>query len=339
MTTSDFWQSVDARLAQGEPVFIAIVAAATRGSPGTPGARLLLGQDGNMLGTIGGGIMERKLLEEARTRLAAGPAPPQLVRQVHRKNAPDASGLICAGQQHNLSAVLDPQRDREPVRQFCRALDDQNAPCHTLTITAAGLECSEAGPDPAGALRLEQSGDDWRYCEESVHRRRLLIIGGGHCGKALARLAGEVGYHVDVFDTRAAVFDGSDWPAAVMRHVPASYAEVADAIRYPAFTRAVVMTTAVDSDIESLAALAPLELPWLGVMGSRAKIDHIHKTLAAQGMPDAQRKRIHGPIGLEMKSDTPPEIAVSIMAQLLAAEPRATEGESARRRQTGHNAR
>lgn len=339
MTTSDFWQSVDARLAQGEPVFIAIVAAATRGSPGTPGARLLLGRDGMIEGTIGGGIMERTLLDEARARLDAGPAPPQLVRQVHRRNTPDASGLICAGEQHNLTAVLDPRSDLAPIQQFCRALADQDAHCSTLAIDKTSLHCSKAGPDPAGTLRLEQPGDDWHYFEESLNRRRLAIIGGGHCGLALARLAADIGYHIDVFDTRAGVFDDAAWPVGVARHVPDTYAEVAHAIHHPDFTRVVVMTTAVDGDIEALAALAPLQWPWLGVMGSRAKIDHIHKTLAAQGMPDAQRERIHGPIGLEMKSDTPPEIAVSIMAQLLAAEPRATEGESARRRQTGHNAR
>mgnify|MGYP003774839873 CR=1 FL=1 len=70
-------------------------------------------------------------------------------------------------------------------------------------------------------------------------------------------------------------------------------------------------------DIAALAALAGTPLHWIGVMGSVAKIHEIRAQLGARGIAQARIDAIHGPIGLPMKSDTPPEIAVSIMAQLL----------------------
>ncbi len=329
MDQARFWHRVAEHLGAGTPVFIAIVAAATRGSPGTPGARLLLAPGEAPEGTIGGGGMEARLIEDARQRLATGPSAPRLDRQVHRKTgSSDDSGLICAGEQRNLSTVLDPATALEPIRRFCAALDEQIGACATLTIDATGLTCHVAGPHADGALRLTVDGERWRYVEESLNRRRLAIVGAGHCGAALASLARGIGYQVDVFDDREGIFATREWPADVACHKLASYTDLA--IAHPGFTRVVVMTTAVTSDIKALAALVPQQPAWLGVMGSRAKISHIQKALAEQGMPDAERRCIHGPIGLKMKSETPPEIAVSIMAEILSEEHRATEGASSR---------
>lgn len=323
MNAAEFWPAVAARLARGEPVFIAIVATATRGSPGTPGARLLLDQDGTTIGTIGGGIMERKLLDEARSRLAAGPASPQLERLVHRKTgSAEDSGLICAGEQHNLTAVLDPATDLAVIQRFCRALSEQNDACTTLYIDANGLHLADEGPEATGGLRLSWSDTDWQYAEESLNRRRMMIVGAGHCGAALAQLAYGIGYHVEVFDTRPDVFDAHEWPPAVASRALASYTDLSQRLHYPELTRVVVMTTAVTGDIEALTALAPMTPLWLGVMGSRAKIRHIRQALATQELADTLIDSIHGPIGLNMKSDTPAEIAVSIMAEQLAQESR-----------------
>lgn len=324
MNAHEFWPTVAARLARNEPVFIALVAAATSGSPGTTGARLLLAADGSVQGTIGGGIMEVNLLKQARKRLEAGPDEPQVQRLVHRKTGTaEASGLICDGEQHNLTAVLEPARDAAAVEQFCQSLRTPGE-CATLFIDAAGLHCAAAGPHAAGGMRLTQpDAADWQYAEESLNRRRIAVIGGGHCGKALAQLATGIGYRADVFDTRPAVMEHYDWPADAGSHVLASLRELPDYLPYPALTRAVVMTTAVPYDIEALAAIADLDLRWLGVMGSRTKIDYIHESLRKRNVDAAAIAAIHGPIGLQMKSDTPAEIAVSIMGQLLAEEKQA----------------
>lgn len=328
MSTATFWQSVDARLAAGKRVYVAMVVANTRGSPGTLGARLLVDSDGEVEGTIGGGIMEARLVEQAQARMQGDEDPPaQLQRLVHRKelgqrkqatHAP--SGLICAGEQTNLSLALTPQRDGAAIRTFCQALADQAARAATMTVNAQGLQVHAADATAAlSGMQLHDNGDtDWSYRESSVNPKRLAVVGGGHCGLALARLALEIGYWVDVYDTRADVLSGEHWPQEVHRHALGAYAELGAQLAHPRHTTVVVMTATVVHDIAALASIATADLQWLGVMGSVAKIHEIRSQLADKGIEQARIDAIHGPIGMAMKSDTPAEIAVSIMAQLLA---------------------
>ncbi len=319
MNSAAFWRAALERLDAGMPLFVALVVANTRGSPGTLGARLLVDADGNTFGTIGGGIMEANLVRAARDALRAGrDAPPALEQLEHRDKPGTAhpSGLICAGEQTNLNLCLWPDRDAATIRAFCAALDADNGEALTLQIDANGLRVTRAHD-----IGMQLSRDDERWCwrESSVNPERLVIVGGGHCGKALARLAADVGYHVEVFDTRAeALGNAADWPTEARRHLLADYAELPARLHWPELTTVAVMTAAMTQDVEALTALADANVHWLGVMGSAAKIHEIRVRLAARGIAQHHIDAIHGPIGLPMKSDTPPEIAVSIMAQLLA---------------------
>jgi len=322
MTRLGFWRVVADRLAADEPVFVALVVANTRGSPGTLGARLLCDRHGAVEGTIGGGIMEANLLAAATDALEQKSYRPRIQRLVHRKNGESqASGLICAGEQTNLTAVLRGPAQAAAIARFVDALAHQDERSATLSIDPDGLDVTDTGPDPAlPPLRLQHDGGDWCYAEENVSRRRLAIVGGGHCGQALARLGLTVGYRIDVFDTRAGLLDANDWPDEVRRHALADYAELAVRLERPELTRVVVMTTAVTQDIEALAAIASKDCRWLGVMGSRSKIRVIRTALRERDIDKTAIDAVHGPIGFDMKSDTPPEIAVSIMGQLLAHE-------------------
>ena len=318
MNNAAFWREVLARLDAGTPLFVALVVANTRGSPGTLGARILVDAEGNTQGTIGGGIMEANLVHAAREGLRAGcDASPALDRLEHRNKPGTAhpSGLICAGEQTNLNCWLQPERDTATIREFCAALAVEDDAVANLLIDADGLRVTH---DQDTGMQLSHEGARWCWCESSANDDRLAIVGGGHCGKALARLAADLGYRVEVFDTRADALENDDaWPAEVRRILLADYAELPAQLRRQALTTVAVMTAAMTQDIAALSALADVDVHWLGVMGSVAKIHEIRAQLGARGIAQARIDAIHGPIGLPMKSDTPPEIAVSIMAQLL----------------------
>lgn len=321
MSAESFWQSVALRLDAGSPVFVSLVAANTRASPGTLGAHLLLDARGEVEGTIGGGIMERKLIAVARDSLRGQPdAAPAVQRFIHRKDSVDASGLICAGEQTNVNLMLLPSRDGESIKRFCAALGNQSEQSVNLVIDADGVRVVAAKEDDtaAGTTGLVAAGGAWQYRENSVNPRRLAIVGAGHCGRALAWLAAQVGFWVDVFDTRSEVLYVPGWPDTVRLHALDDYAELGVNLRRKSMTTVVVMTTAMHDDIAALAAVATDDLRWLGVMGSKAKIHAIRAALRERGIAAQRIDAICGPIGLPMKSDTPAEIAVSIMGQLLS---------------------
>lgn len=342
MNIETFWQTAAQRLQSGTPLFASLVVANTHGSPGTLGARLLVDAHGDIAGTIGGGIMEARLIEEAHRRLReATDTKPELRLLVHRKDGTEhPSGLICAGEQTVVNVTLEPKRHGATVRRFSGAVIAQGGPAVTLTIDADGLrltdEADSADIEPGMSLIETQS--HWSYRESSINPKRMAIVGGGHCGKALASLAVQIGYHVDVFDDRAGVLASGQWPRQARLHELTDYGDLNAQLHYPALTTVVVMTASVLHDIAALTSVAATPLHWLGVMGSAAKIHEIRTQLAARGIAQDRIDAIHGPIGLPMKSDKPAEIAVSVMAQLLVEqtpEPRSGASSRARRRRAG----
>ncbi|NOZ78989.1 MAG: XdhC family protein [Acidobacteria bacterium] len=228
----------------------------TKGSaPRHVGAKMVVFPDGTVAGSLGGGALEKAVIEDALARLEA--------------RAP---------------ALLT----------------------YDLTEGGIGMKCG-------GKVRV--------YVEPVVPARRLVIFGAGHVGKALAAIAVRTGFAVEVVDDRADALD------------PASYAEgirllKTDAAFEEGYTPpgpadfAVVLTRDFDTDADITGRLAGA-CAYLGVMGSAAKWRHIRKNLAERGTPEDLVAKVHCPVGLDIGADTPEEIAVSILAELLSVRAKA----------------
>ena len=314
---SEFWKQVGGHLERGERVFVACVAEHTRGSPGTAGAKLLVAEGGDLYGTVGGGMMEHRLVEQARELLRSGGAQPEKRTLVHSDTAEgERSGMVCEGSQSNVFCILDGDRDRDTVRAVEAAVrEDRPA---WMTIDANGLRLLDRKPDfsrPPFALSGE--GEGWRYEEDLLNRRRLAVIGGGHCAVALAEAMARLGYRTQIFDTRTEVVT-HDRAAAVgtVSHV-ADYAAAGPLIGYPELTAVVVMTADYLTDVRALLGVADLPFPFVGLMGGRRKISRIFAQLREEGIAQRTLDRVHAPVGLDIGSDTPEEIAVSVAAQIL----------------------
>jgi xanthine dehydrogenase accessory factor len=155
------------------------------------------------------------------------------------------------------------------------------------------------------------------YIEPIEPSPELYIVGAGHVGFHLARLAGEVGFRVHVADDREKFANAERFPTAVeivVEDIPSWIA----AARIPPHAYVVIVTRGHTNDLEALRALAPRDLRYLGLIGSRAKVARIYDALVEDRMPAGLLERVHAPIGLDIGAVTPQEIAVSILAELIA---------------------
>jgi xanthine dehydrogenase accessory factor len=145
----------------------------------------------------------------------------------------------------------------------------------------------------------------------------VYIFGAGHVGQSLARMAHEAGFHVHVIDDRekfaSAERLGSD--------VDVQVSDIPDwlaAHPLPSTAYAVIVTRGHRHDLDALRALAGQPLRYVGLIGSRAKVKRIYDALRDEGLTPEQLRPIYAPIGLDIGAVTPQEIAVSILAELIA---------------------
>lgn len=145
----------------------------------------------------------------------------------------------------------------------------------------------------------------------------VYIFGAGHVGYCLARMAHDTGFRVHIVDDREKFADAS-------RFEPGTEVIVDDIPTWlqthtlPSGAYAVVVTRGHKHDIDALRALAPSNLRYVGLIGSRAKVKRIYDALRAEGVSPDVLQRVHAPIGLDIGAITPQEIAVSILAELIA---------------------
>lgn len=155
------------------------------------------------------------------------------------------------------------------------------------------------------------------YIEPIEPSPELYVVGAGHVGFHLANMANEVGFQVHVIDDREKFANRERFPNAaevVTEDIPAWI----ERTPLPSHAYVVVVTRGHTNDLDALRALAPRELRYLGLIGSKAKVARIQDQLLSEGMSPALLTQVHAPIGLDIGAVTPQEIAVSILSELIA---------------------
>lgn len=314
-----FWEAVRERQQAGEPVLLLVVVESGGSSPGKPGFKMAVSAGGRIFGTVGGGSMEKKLVERAFRLLDRMEARPQVIELLHHEGGPQTprggkrSGMICSGWQR-LALVPLSDVDSDAVDSLLFALK-RNRP-GLLKVSPAGVSFQPLKKPAAGTDFSFRSNDNWLYQEEAGLRPCLTIIGGGHVGLALSRVMAELDFHVVVLDDRADVATmAANTFAQEKRRV--SYRGVGRHVNEGAHSYAVIMTFGHQADELVLGQLAGKKLRYLGLMGSAAKIAQIKTRLKKKGIVAASLKKIHAPVGLPIHSHTPEEIAISIAAEII----------------------
>ena len=312
-----YWKKVLSLLNKGQNVFIAMVVDHTIHSPGTTGAKLLVKENKEMMGTIGGGIMEFTLVNRAYNILNNGNFTPEIQSLDHKKTGTDEqSGMICAGKQTNLYYVCEPEKDSEIVDKIVQNLTEGQSAILSISPEGMSLHKQEL-ENHDSQYSFTQSDNHWCYQEQLKNYNRIAILGGGHCSLALSRVMKNLGYDVFVFETRGNISTLGENNFADTTNILDDFKDAASQLSLPENTQVVVMTTDVPNDVRGLLGLLDFPFPFIGVMGSVNKISEIKKQLQAENISDQQLSRIVAPVGLAMVSNTPEEIAISVAAQLL----------------------
>lgn len=170
----------------------------------------------------------------------------------------------------------------------------------------------EDQPDSFGAIC---GGEVTVLIEPQTPVHRLLIVGGGHCAQAIAKLAGECGFHVTALEDREDILEKCE--AAHQRLTDPAPAYIA-ARDWDGNDALVIVSRHYDIDRRALAAtLRKGGAGYIGMIGSRRKVLLVYDQLKAEGFTSDQLATVYAPLGLDIGSDSPSEIAVSIVAEIL----------------------
>jgi len=154
------------------------------------------------------------------------------------------------------------------------------------------------------------------YVEPILPKPTLVLIGAGHVGKAVAHLASWVGFRVVVNDDRPGFCTPEVVPGAD-EYYPIPMAQLPEKIEINPWTYLVLTTRGMNVDVEGLPELLKSQPAYIGLIGSKRRWHSTRKKLLELGMDAETLDRIRSPIGLELKAETPEEIAVSIMAEII----------------------
>jgi len=310
-----------------------------RGSvPFGAGARLLVREDGSARGAIGGGRLEAKALAAAREVLATG--RPRLLEFDLTQEQAAEEGMICGGRCAVLLQPLAAREDREALAAVAEA------EAGGLTVVVVSVASEQAPrllaflPDrglagrPAEAGEAEQIEEAARLCLQEgaarflpgpppvvldpvLARPRLIVFGAGHIAVPLVHLAALVGFRVTVVDDRADFASRARFPAAeqvVVSEVEGAFAHMT--IGEQTYIVSVTRGHALDEEVAARALRTAAR--YIGMIGSKRKVGVVRDRLRARGFSEEDLARLHAPIGLDIGSETVEEIAVSIVAELIA---------------------
>lgn len=313
---TEIWRFAAERLKLNESVMLLVVAESSGSSPGRQGFKMVVAPD-EMRGSIGGGVMEVALVELAKGKIkkAKGKIEAEVIEQVHQKNAPNASGMICSGMQTVLLFPLN-SNHFSAVTEIIAALENGQQKQLLINNSTLIIIDPEANSPEFDFTKLADDG--FVYEERIGVKNRLYLVGGGHCALALSELMSKLDFHITLFDDRNDLNTLEKNEFAHEIRIIESYEKIADLIESGADVYVVVMTLGYKFDEIVIRRLFDKNFKYFGVLGSRAKMKTLLRELEKEGFEKEKLAQIRTPIGLDIRSRTPEEIAVSIAAEIIA---------------------
>ena len=325
----------------GESFALALILSRSGSAPRAVGTRMIIRSDGGIIGTIGGGILEAQVQALGQEVLRQKTA----VTKRFAFSAEDAAnmGMICGGQVKVLVHYVDGDNpvEVEVQRAIAAALgrgkrawlvtaipadDGQVAPCAQYLLRGDGSVLGPMGRerilfiiDRSSAMepQLVEDGGDLFLVEPLCHQGTVVIFGAGHIGQKLAPLAKLVGFNTVVLDDRAEFANRERFDSADEVLVVDSFDQALKNLDIDGDSYLVIVTRGHTHDKTVLSHALRSGAGYIGMIGSRRKRDAIYAALEREGVSPGELQRVHCPIGLNIGAETPEEIAVCIVAELI----------------------
>lgn len=307
---------------------------------------MLVFPDGTQVGTLGGGCVEAEVKRRVLFDLNSGNGPAVLTFQLDDDYGWD-DGLICGGRMTILAHPLDPGSTNQDSADyystlFALAESGEGFTEAVVIDESAGLVVGDRYLFDSDGVSITCLAGQSAWERASIHlpplasrpkptvrsgiaylptlpRITLLIVGGGHVGQAVARLAADVDFRVWVLDDREKYASRDRFPSAERLIVGDIGTMLRELVLYlNSNTYALILTRGHNHDEEALYHLAGSNCGYVGMIGSRRKVRLIFEDLAAKHVSPEALTRVRAPIGFDIGSQTVPEIAISIMAEVIA---------------------
>lgn len=292
---------------EGKRIALVTVCRTWGSAPRPPGAWMVLSEDGLIRGSVSGGCIEEDLVKRMKAGDFSGDTP-QVVSYGLNSDEANRFGLPCGG---TLEMILEPRPDVTQLRQLMDRVSQGELLLRRTQLDKGTVELSRAGSSDA---------HQWDGTSlTSIHGPvlRLLIIGAAQVSNYLAEMAKAAGYRVYVCDPREEYTQ--TWTAHGVERLEMMPDDAVRALQPDAQTAIVALTH--DPKLDDMALLEALQSPafYVGALGSKGNNDKRRLRMQRHfDLSDREIQRLHGPIGLSIGSRTPPEIAISIIAQMTA---------------------
>jgi xanthine dehydrogenase accessory factor len=327
---------------EGGEGFALVTLIGERGStPRAAGAQMLVRTDGSIAGTIGGGLLEATMMGQAREVIVQRRS--RVTSMALSGRSIEAEEMICGGQAHVLIAYVsggdpllsavcrglaDAVSDRRRVWMFT-VLARSRADTYVsyCLLGEAGDTIGESPCEPAELRKLVgrigvhsvAALDDGREVHmESVDPPTLAVIcGAGHVSQALAPIAESAGFQAVVLDDRPEFASRERFPQAARVVVLPSFEDVFSEVELDERCYVIIVTRGHKHDYSVLAQALRSRAGYIGLMASKSKFRRVREALEEQGFSPDEIARVHSPVGLAIGAETPAELAVSIVAEMI----------------------
>lgn len=312
-------------LERGENAVLCTIVKSSGSTPRGAGAKLAVFEDGATVGTVGGGEIERLSEKLAREVLQHGES---LLKDFSLSEAGSgATGMICGGEASVFFRRFTPD-DAEIIESAAALCGERERAWLVMELYGEKPRCfvlrenGEGAPDCLASEFLALLTGrtpvllDGFYAEPLNGETSVYVFGAGHVARALAPVLSRIGFAVTVYDERAEFANEERFPDAA-EVVSAPFSDAARRVHVCGDDYIVIMTRGHMADMELLEFALRTDAAYVGMIGSRSKVAATAARLSADGFSNSDIARVHSPIGLPIKAETPEEIAISIAAQLI----------------------